>query len=96
MAASVTVVVPARNEVESIEHSIGLLLEQEYAGKISIVLVDYNSSDGTAALAAIAAHGVAQWPGATVWLMAATFLPTLQRYRRFPPWATVLPAISLF
>jgi hopene-associated glycosyltransferase HpnB len=48
----VAVVVPARNEAESIRASLGSLLAQEYAGRLSIILVDDNSTDGTAQVAA--------------------------------------------
>lgn len=51
-AANVTVVVPARDEAAGIRESLGSLLAQEYAGELHIVLVDDNSSDGTADLAA--------------------------------------------
>jgi len=46
-----TVVVPARDEAESIAACIGSLLRQDYAGAWSIILVDDGSSDGTAAIA---------------------------------------------
>jgi len=45
---SVTVVVPARNEADVIARSIGSLLEQDYPGVFRVILVDDNSSDGTA------------------------------------------------
>ena len=45
---SVTVVVPARNEADVIARSIGSLLEQDYPGEFRVILVDDNSSDGTA------------------------------------------------
>ncbi len=50
--ASVTVVVPARNEAESIRQSLTSLLQQNYAGSLRVVLVDDNSTDGTAEIAA--------------------------------------------
>jgi hopene-associated glycosyltransferase HpnB len=50
--ASVAVVVPARNEAENIRQSIGSLAAQEYAGPLRIILVDDNSTDGTAEAAA--------------------------------------------
>jgi len=50
--AKVAVVVPARNEADSIRQSISSLLEQDYPGELSIVLLDDNSSDGTAEIAA--------------------------------------------
>jgi hopene-associated glycosyltransferase HpnB len=45
---SVVAVVPARNEADVIAHSIGSLLAQDYPGDFRIVLVDDQSSDGTA------------------------------------------------
>jgi len=50
--AKVAVVVPARNEAEHIRQSIGSLLAQDYPGELSILLVDDNSADGTAGIAA--------------------------------------------
>jgi hopene-associated glycosyltransferase HpnB len=47
----VVAVVPARNEADVIERSIGSLLAQDYAGPFRVVLVDDNSQDGTGDLA---------------------------------------------
>ncbi|WP_420237810.1 glycosyltransferase [Telmatobacter bradus] len=49
--ARVAVVVPARDEAESITASLTSLLAQEYSGPLSVILVDDNSSDGTGAIA---------------------------------------------
>jgi hopene-associated glycosyltransferase HpnB len=49
--AKVAIVIPARDEAEGIGACIGSLLQQDYAGDWSIVLVDDGSSDGTAAIA---------------------------------------------
>jgi hopene-associated glycosyltransferase HpnB len=54
---AVTAVMPARDEADSIAASLGSLLRQDYPGPLSIVLVDDQSSDGTAAIAAHAALG---------------------------------------
>lgn len=51
-AAKVAAIVPARNEAETIGRSLGSLLAQDYAGSLSIILVDDNSTDGTAEIAA--------------------------------------------
>ncbi len=51
---SVTAVVPARNEADVIEQSIGSLLRQDYPGTFRVVLVDDGSDDGTAARASAA------------------------------------------
>jgi len=48
---SVAAVVPARNEAELIERSIGSLLAQDYPGRFRVILVDDQSGDGTGALA---------------------------------------------
>ena len=46
---------PARNEAETIAESIGSLLRQDYPGAWTVILVDDDSSDGTADIAAGAA-----------------------------------------
>ncbi len=51
----VVAVVPARNEADVIERSVGSLLAQAYPGAFRVVLVDDASDDGTAARAATAA-----------------------------------------
>ncbi len=48
---SVVAVVPARNEADVIQQSIGSLLAQDYPGDFRIILVDDQSEDGTGALA---------------------------------------------
>lgn len=48
---SVVAVVPARNEADVIQQSIGSLVAQDYPGPFHIVLVDDLSDDGTADLA---------------------------------------------
>jgi hopene-associated glycosyltransferase HpnB len=48
---AVTAVVPARNEAAVIADSIGSLLRQDYPGSFTLVLVDDDSGDGTAARA---------------------------------------------
>jgi hopene-associated glycosyltransferase HpnB len=52
----VDIVVPARDEAHTIVEVIGSLLAQDYGGKFRVILVDDNSSDGTAALAGTAAN----------------------------------------
>src|SRR5260370_30866998 len=46
----VTVVIPARDEVEHISDTLRSLLTQQFDGELRIVVVDDNSSDGTGAL----------------------------------------------
>jgi hopene-associated glycosyltransferase HpnB len=78
---TLAVVIPARDEAEMLPLSLGSLLAQDYAGKLSIVIVDDGSSDGTAKVAAAMAadatievtviHGKPPPPGWTgkVWAM---------------------------
>lgn len=51
-SANIAVVVPARDEADSIRHTLASLLAQNYPGPLSIILVDDNSTDGTAEVAA--------------------------------------------
>jgi hopene-associated glycosyltransferase HpnB len=48
---SVVAVVPARNEADVIQQSVGSLLAQDYPGDFRVVLVDDQSDDGTGDLA---------------------------------------------
>jgi hopene-associated glycosyltransferase HpnB len=48
---TVTAIIPARNEAESIAQTIASLSQQNYPGKFSIVVVDDHSEDATAKLA---------------------------------------------
>jgi hopene-associated glycosyltransferase HpnB len=50
----VDIIVPARDEAQTIAPVIGSLLAQDYGGKYRVILVDDNSTDGTAALAGTA------------------------------------------
>ena len=52
----VDVIVPARDEAETIQAVIASLLAQDYAGNFHIILVDDNSTDATAELAGSAAR----------------------------------------
>ena len=47
----VDIIVPARDEARTIGSAIASLLSQDYAGGLRIILVDDNSTDGTAVLA---------------------------------------------
>src|SRR5215510_10823702 len=53
---AVVAVVPARNEASCVAESIGSLLDQDYPGAFSVILVDDQSGDGTAAIALHAAN----------------------------------------
>jgi hopene-associated glycosyltransferase HpnB len=51
----VVVVIPARNEAEGIGATVGSLLRQAYPGRLQVVVVDDQSTDGTAQVAQAAA-----------------------------------------
>ena len=51
-AAKVAAIVPARDEAENIHQSLDSLLAQDYRGEMSVILVDDDSADGTAEIAA--------------------------------------------
>ena len=55
-APHVAVVIPARDEAESIATSLTSLLAQHYSGPLDVILVDDNSSDGTGAIARALPH----------------------------------------
>jgi hopene-associated glycosyltransferase HpnB len=50
----VDIIIPARNEAETIHAAIGSLIAQDYAGNFRIILVDDDSTDDTARLAGTA------------------------------------------
>ncbi len=58
----VAIIVPARNEAETIAPSVSSLAKQDYPGEFHIIIVDDHSEDGTAALArnAAAASGATE------------------------------------
>ena len=51
-APDVAIVVPARDEAAGVSAALSSLLAQDYPGRVRIVLVDDNSTDDTAAIAA--------------------------------------------
>lgn len=78
---SVVAVVPARNEANMLPRSLASLLAQDYPGSLSLLIVDDQSDDGTAAVAGSMASGAsrelvvvqgrplpAEWTG-KVWAM---------------------------
>jgi hopene-associated glycosyltransferase HpnB len=71
--AAVTAVIPARDEADVVGRAVTSLLTQDFAGRLDIVLVDDQSSDGTAETArrAAAALGAA----ARLTVLAGTPLP---------------------
>ena len=52
---SIVAIIPARDEADMIGRSVGSLLRQDYPGRLSVVVVDDQSTDGTAATASAAA-----------------------------------------
>ncbi len=52
---SVTAVIPARDEADCVGATVGSLLQQDYAGRFNVILVDDQSCDGTAQIARDAA-----------------------------------------
>jgi hopene-associated glycosyltransferase HpnB len=50
----VDILVPARDEAETVSRVIASLLAQDYGGKFQVILIDDDSSDGTAQLAGTA------------------------------------------
>src|SRR3974390_3091909 len=53
---SVAVIIPARNEAAVIGQSVCSLLRQDYAGALSVIVVDDDSDDGTGVIAQHAAE----------------------------------------
>src|SRR5215831_6958989 len=51
-AAAITVIIPARDEAAVLPLTLPTLLDQDYRGQLRVVLIDDQSSDGTAAVAA--------------------------------------------
>jgi len=55
---SVTAIVPARDEADLVARAVGSLLAQDYPGEFRVIVVDDQSSDGTAdAARALESHG---------------------------------------
>ncbi len=57
---SVVAVVPARNEADMLPRSLASLLAQDYPGSLSLLIVDDQSDDGTAAVAGSMASGASR------------------------------------
>lgn len=90
---SVAVIVPARDEAEHISASIGSLVRQDYPGRLDIIVIDDDSSDGTGQCAqaagqdasrsasVIASHGLpAGWTG-KLWALKQGIAAAEQRFR---------------
>lgn len=63
---AVAAVIPARNEAALLPQTLPSLLTQTYPGRLSVVLIDDQSSDGTAAIAAQIAQSLDQAERLTV------------------------------
>ena len=81
---SVTVIVPARNEVELVGTTVSSLLAQRYPGKLAVIVIDDHSDDGTSAAAMDAAVRLGQSEQLTV--LSAPPLP--------PGWSGKLWAVG--
>ncbi len=57
---AIVAIVPARDEAETVGRTITSLLQQDYAGEFSIILVDDQSCDGTAQIARAAAASLGE------------------------------------
>lgn len=60
-APDVHVVIPARDEADVVERTLGSVIAQRYAGRLEVTFVDDGSSDGTSSVAerAVALHAAA-------------------------------------
>jgi glycosyltransferase involved in cell wall biosynthesis len=72
---SVVAVVPARDEVDVAPRSIASLLAQDYPANFSIILVDDNSQDGTAAAVRRAVQQTSEASGRLTILAGAPVAP---------------------
>ena len=63
---SVCAIIPARDEADSIAQTVISLLSQSYPGKFEVILVDDQSSDGTAEIAQQAAQDLNQTDRLTI------------------------------
>jgi hopene-associated glycosyltransferase HpnB len=54
----IVAIIPARDEEEFIAQSVGSLLRQDYPGRLSVILVDDQSTDDTSKIALATAHEV--------------------------------------
>ncbi len=57
---TVHVVIPARNEAEMLPVTLPSLLQQDYPGEVSVILVDDQSTDGTGTIARSVAESLGQ------------------------------------
>lgn len=71
---AVTAIVPARNEAPVIAYAIQSILQQDYPGKLNVILVDDHSSDATRTEAWQAAQAIRQSDRLTI--MSAPPLPS--------------------
>lgn len=74
---SVCILVPARNEAESLPLTLPTLLKQEYPGQIDIIVIDDRSEDGTGGIAQRIGHKPGQTipPGKRLRVLTGMTLP---------------------
>ncbi len=84
----VDIIIPARDEAETIAAVVESLVVQDYAGNFRVILVDDNSTDNTAALAAAAAEAAAAQAG------VAPRLTIITGAEKPPGWSGKLWALS--
>jgi hopene-associated glycosyltransferase HpnB len=94
----IDIIVPARDEAGCIGPVVASLLSQDYGGRFRVILVDDNSTDGTADVAAGAARGTAAPapPAGTAEASGSAAPPlTIIRLQSKPPgWSGKLWALS--
>jgi anthranilate/para-aminobenzoate synthase component I len=66
---------PARDEADVIGNAIASLLEQDYGGRLDIVVVDDHSSDGTAEIRDAADGRLRSTPKLSIWIPSLDFDP---------------------
>ncbi|HEY2821459.1 MAG TPA: glycosyltransferase [Candidatus Acidoferrum sp.] len=86
---TVTAIIPARNEAETIAQTVASLAQQNYPGKFSIVVVDDHSEDATAQLGQTSAQESAQKSPAAKTEVTILSAPPLQ-----PNWTGKLSALN--
>jgi len=91
---SVTVVIPARNEADMLPACLPSLLSQDYPGQLRVIVVDDDSSDGTALIAAGLGNAAALDRPAAAPAPPATELTVVATRPTPPGWAGKVWAMS--
>src|SRR3974390_3712450 len=90
---AVTAIIPARDEAASVGETLASLLRQDYAGEFAVILVDHQSRDGTARVAAAAAAALGAGDRLTV--LQALALPPGRTGKLWAPQQGVEAASAL-